>query len=127
MGHHLLAFHAATGSLLVIELKTQLVDVQGLIGSVDRYVRLAPTIARDLGWNVHHVSAWVILSESTTNRRRVRHHATVLGNAFPADGHAMRSWVRQPGAPIRGLTYMRTSPRAASGTQRVRRPVTSTA
>ena len=123
----ILAFHAATGSLLAIELKTQLVDVQGLIGSVDRYVRLAPTIARDLGWNLRHVSAWVILSESTTNRRRVRQHATILGNAFPADGHAMRSWLRQPTTPTRALSYLRTGGRATAGTLRVRRPVTSMA
>ena len=36
----ILGFHPATGSLLVIELKTDLVDVQGLIGAVDRYRRI---------------------------------------------------------------------------------------
>lgn len=122
-----LAFHAATGSLLVVELKTQLVDVQGLIGSVDRYVRLAPTLARDLGWKARHVSAWVVLSESTTNRRRERQHTTLLRNAFPADGHAMRSWLRQPATQTRALSYLRTGGRATAGTLRVRRQLTSTA
>jgi hypothetical protein len=37
----ILAFHPPTGALVVIELKTELVDVQDLIGSVDRYRRLA--------------------------------------------------------------------------------------
>ena len=123
----ILAFHAATGSLLVVELKTQLVDVQGLIGSVDRYVRLAPTIARDAGWKAQHVSAWVVLAESTTSRRRVRQHATVLHSAFPADRHAMRRWLRQPDGQMRALSFLRTNGRAASGALRVRRPLTSDA
>jgi transcriptional regulator with XRE-family HTH domain len=42
-----LAFHPQTQALLVIELKTQLVDVHGLLASVDRYRRLAPKIARE--------------------------------------------------------------------------------
>jgi transcriptional regulator with XRE-family HTH domain len=123
----ILAFHAATGSLLVIELKTQLVDVQGLIGSVDRYVRLAPTIARDLGWTVRHVCAWVLLSESTTNRRRVSQHATVLGAAFPTNGRRMRAWLKQPDAPMRALSFLQADRHAAGGALRIRRPLTSTA
>jgi len=32
----ILCFHSPTGSLLVIELKTEIVDVQDLVGGVDR-------------------------------------------------------------------------------------------
>jgi hypothetical protein len=41
----ILAFHRPTGSLLVIELKTAIVDVKELVGSVDRKRRLATRIA----------------------------------------------------------------------------------
>ena len=41
-----LAWHAATRSLVVIDLKSEIVDVQGLLGSIDRYRRLAARIAR---------------------------------------------------------------------------------
>jgi len=37
----ILAWHAPTRTLLVVELKTEIVDVQLLIGTVDRYRRLA--------------------------------------------------------------------------------------
>src|SRR5690606_18288217 len=40
----LLAFHPAPRVLLVIELKSELVDVQALLGSLDVKVRLAPRI-----------------------------------------------------------------------------------
>jgi DNA-binding XRE family transcriptional regulator len=55
----LLAWHAATRSLLVVELKTEIVDVQRLIGTVDRYRRLAPEVAHELGWVPASVSTWV--------------------------------------------------------------------
>jgi hypothetical protein len=48
----ILAWHAPTRSLLVIELKTAIVDVSGLVGTVDRKRRLAPEIARSRGWQV---------------------------------------------------------------------------
>src|SRR5687768_11921817 len=38
----LLAFHLASGTLLVIEIKTMIADVQGLLRPIDMKVRLAP-------------------------------------------------------------------------------------
>jgi transcriptional regulator with XRE-family HTH domain len=123
----ILAFHPATGALLVIELKTDIVDVQGLIGAVDRYRRLAPRIARERGWTSTSVSCWVLLRDSPSNHRRLAAHATVLRNAFPADGRRMRAWLRGPAAPIAALSFLsdshaRRASGTISGTQRVRRP-----
>ncbi len=123
----ILAWHELSGALLVIELKSRLVDLQDLLGSVDRKVRLADRVARDRGWRVRSKSAWVILVESTTNRRRVDGHATVLRAAFPHDGVAMRRWLRQPGAAVRGLSFLplrhgASSTRPGGKTRRVRQP-----
>ena len=124
----ILAFHSQTGALLVIELKTEIVDVQALIGSVDRYARLAKRIAAERGWNAHLVSCWVIVSDATRSRRRVANHAAVLGAAFPADGRTMRRWLRQPSQEIRALSFLRSeSTRIRPGVRRVRRRVTSAA
>jgi hypothetical protein len=41
-----LAWHPATRSLLVVELKTALVDVQAVLAPLDRYARLARRFAR---------------------------------------------------------------------------------
>jgi transcriptional regulator with XRE-family HTH domain len=124
----ILAFHPGTGALLVIELKTELVDVQALIGAVDRYTRLAQRVAAERGWNARHVGCWVIVSETTRNRRRVANHGTVLRAAFPADGHSMRAWLRNPSHPIRALSFLRWASRGTQpGVRRVRRRVTSAA
>jgi transcriptional regulator with XRE-family HTH domain len=100
-----LCWHAATRSLLVIELKTQIVDIQDLIGSVDRKRRLAREVARHRGWHPVAVSCWVIVSESRTNRRRAAAHASVLRSAFPAAGSDMRMWLAAPGQAIAAMSF----------------------
>lgn len=122
----ILAFHPPTGGLLVIELKTDLVDVQALIGAVDRYRRLAPRIASERGWVATSVSCWVLLRDTPSNHRRLAAHATVLRNAFPNDGRRMRRWLRRPVGPIAALTFLSDSHArrvsgSTSGVQRVRR------
>jgi transcriptional regulator with XRE-family HTH domain len=52
----ILAWHVATRSLLVIELKTAIVDVQELVGTFDRKMRLAIRVARERGWDPMKVS-----------------------------------------------------------------------
>jgi len=101
----ILAWHAATRTLLVIELKTGIVDVNDLMGSVDRKRRLAPTIGRERGWRPARVGVWVIVADSTTNRRRVRAHATTLRAAFPLDGRSIAGWLRRPAGAVECLSF----------------------
>jgi transcriptional regulator with XRE-family HTH domain len=85
----IVAWLAPSRTLLIVELKTEIVDVQRLIGTVDRYRRLAPQMVRDLGWEPVTVGAWVAVAESPTNRRRLGEHAGVLRAAFPSDGRTV--------------------------------------
>lgn len=101
----ILAFHQATGSLLVIELKTELVSLENLLSTMDVRMRHAAAIARDRGWDARSVSAWVIFAESTTNHRRVNAHHSALRSAFPVDGRAMRGWLHNPTGAARALSF----------------------
>jgi hypothetical protein len=102
----IVAWHAATRSLLVIELKTELVDPQALIATMHRRVRLGREIADQLGWSKPAtISAWVVISDTRTNHRRVSRHAALLRAAFPSNGHAMRSWLRKPSGRISALSF----------------------
>ena len=47
----ILAFHPATRTLLVIEVKTVVPDLGGMLATLDRKVRLALEIARERGWD----------------------------------------------------------------------------
>ena len=71
----ILAWHEASGSLLIIELKTELVDPQALVATMDRRTRLAARIASRFGWRPTSVSSWVVVSEGSTNRRRHDRHS----------------------------------------------------
>lgn len=115
----ILCFHAARNALLVIELKTDIVDVSELVGTLDRKVRLAVEIARQRGWPVRAgvtVSGWVIVSAGRTNRRRVDEHRTMLRAAFPADGRSITGWLADPARPIRALSFWPDSHRGNVGT-----------
>lgn len=98
----LLAFHPMTGTLLVIEIKTVIADVQGLLRPLDAKVRLANGIARDLGWDPRVVVPVLVVSEDSTARRRVAAHAALFSR-FSTRGWAARRWLREPAAATTGL------------------------
>jgi transcriptional regulator with XRE-family HTH domain len=104
----ILAWHAESRTLLVIELKTDIVDVNALVGSVDRKTRLATRIAQERGWEPASVSCWVIVTRDKTNQRRIDAHEAMLRAAFPADGRTMRGWVRSPATAVRALSMWTT-------------------
>ena len=107
----LFAWHALTRSLLVIELKTVFVDVNELIGTLDRKRRNAAQIARERGWltEAATVSVWVIVVDSSTNRRRAAQHATMLRHAYPLDGRGIRTWLGAPRGAVGCLSFWPSS------------------
>jgi len=123
----ILAFHPPTGALLVVELKSELVDIQQLMTAVDRYRRLAPRIARERGWHARSVSVWAAIRDTKTNRRRAAEHAAVLRVAFPHDGRSVRRWLRAPSGTLAALSFLadgavrRPGAASSSGVRRVRR------
>ncbi len=124
----ILAYHAGRRMLLVIELKTDIADVNELVGTVDRKRRLAVRIAGGLGWSVDsgtRVATWVIVADGATNRRRIAAHRSMLRAAFPSDGRVMAGWLRDPINPVQALSIWSDShPRTAGADLRsVRRVV----
>lgn len=119
------AWHPVRRALLLIELKTELVDIGDLMATCDRRRRLAPQIGRDLGWNPAVIGTWVALSNVSMNSRRIRDHATVLRAAFPAEGRAMARWLRDPQGSISCLSLV-APPRGSNvrlpNARRVARP-----
>jgi hypothetical protein len=64
-----LGWNADARVVLVIELKTEFVDVNELMGTLDRKRRLARNLARDRDWDARAVASWVIVADNRTNRR----------------------------------------------------------
>lgn len=128
----ILAWHAATRTLLVIELKTEIVDVGELVATLDRKCRLATQVARERGWDAATVAAWVIVAEDVTNRRRVAAHRATLRAALPADGRSVPGWLAAPRGALRALSFWSNDRTGSTGSgvrpvRRVRRRGSSVA
>lgn len=117
----ILAFHPGTGSLLVIEVKSVVPDVQATLAGIDRKVRLAPRVARERGWRVRSVSRWLVLPGDKTSRRRVERHAETFRAALPGGTVEMRRWSTEPVGSVAGIVFVSPSTRAV-GRQRIRPP-----
>ena len=124
----LLGFHRATGSLLVIEIKTELTSIEETLRRLDEKVRLADRIARErFGWNATGTSRLLVMPDTATARRQVSRHRDVLGAVFPAGNVEIRRWLSDPGGSIQGRWFLanissRSVGRTLGGPDRVMRP-----
>jgi transcriptional regulator with XRE-family HTH domain len=91
----LLALHPESGTLLIVEVKTEVTDLQDLFGSLDVRERLAPRLAASRGWTVRHVATLLAVADVERNRRTIRAHRTLF-ERFERHGMRVRAWVRRP-------------------------------
>jgi len=117
----LLLWHPGRRALLIIELKTEVVDTGELLGTMDRRRRLARKIAEERGWDPLTVSAWIVVAATRTNDRQIAEHRSVLRSAYPADGRQIRRWLRDPVGSIAALSRWSAATRSrVAPTRRVR-------
>ena len=102
----LLAWHAPTRTALVIELKTEIVDVGEVLGTLDRKRRLARQVAADLGWRADTVAVALLVTDTRTNHRRVAAHAATFRAALPDDTRTFRRWVASPSRSLAALAFL---------------------
>lgn len=122
----LVAWHAPTRTLLLVEIKTELADVTDLLMVTSRRARLAASIAEPFGWRPARTAQWVVVARSRTNERRVAEHRAMLRASFPDDGRVVRGWTRAPARPLAALWFLPDSSsistrRASAPRLRVRR------
>jgi transcriptional regulator with XRE-family HTH domain len=103
-----LAFHENTGSLLVIEVKSVVPDMQAMLVALDRKGRLGREIARDRGWTVAAVTRLLVLPDDRTARRRVDALAATFGTALPARTATVRRWLKDPVGACHGVIFLTT-------------------
>jgi len=122
----LLAFHAATQTLLVAEIKTVIAEIQDLLGTMNVKERVGPAIARSQGWRAgRRTVPLLVVAESTTNRRRLAAHARLFAR-FTLRGKGALGWIRSPDGAPGGLLLLVTLPNRngvgvrRAGRQRVR-------
>ncbi len=121
----LLAFHPATGKLVVVEVKTVIAEIQDLLGSLNTKERIAPMVARSLGWRAVRAIPFLVVADGTTNRRRLAAHTRLFAR-YALRGKGAAAWIRQPGGNASGLVLLAKLPNRngvgvrRAGRQRVR-------
>lgn len=109
----LLAWHASTRTLLVIEVKTELTSIEATLRKHDEKVRLGARVAAErFGWRAASTARLLVVPNASSARRRVERHGAVLGTAYPVRGGVLRAWLRDPtdgsasGRPVSGLLFV---------------------
>ena len=117
-----LAWHAMTRTLLIVEVKSILTDLQATFTSLATKVRVIPALVRrEFGWNAAQVGRLLVMPGSTANRSVVANHAATFETLFPRRMPFLRTWLRRPDGPAAGVWFLSTSPRGtATNVRRVR-------
>ena len=111
----LLAWHAATRTLLVIEIKTAITSAEETLRRHDVKVRLAPRICRErFGAAPQAVGRLLVLADTSANRVRVARLGPLIDGAYPIRGRTLRNWLARPAGSVGGLLYLNTAPSGAT-------------
>lgn len=103
----LLAWHAATRTLLVIEVKTEVASVEETLRKHDEKVRLAPKVARErFGWKARSTARLLAFPEHRTIRRQVEDKAALFSRGYPMRNVAVRRWLLEPAEAMSGILFL---------------------
>lgn len=109
-----LAIHPASSSLLVVEVKSVVPDMQAMLVALDRKGRLGREIARGRGWSANSVTRLLVLPDDRTARRRVDMLATTFAAALPARTVEVRRWLKRPVGTKHGIMFLTSDPQAGN-------------
>jgi transcriptional regulator with XRE-family HTH domain len=106
-----LAWHAATKALLLIEVKSELDSLESVLRSMDVRVRVVPClVAAERGWRHRFLGSVLVLPDESTARRAVAALRPVMDAALPRRTIEVRQWVRRPDGPLRGIWFLADTP-----------------
>ena len=116
-----IGWHVGSASLLVIEVKTRIVDLQALLAADDRKARLAAKLLPDeRGWRPRAIGRLLVLPATSTAHDALRRHAAIVAATYPARTLEIQRWIAAPRGSIAGVWLLR--PTNGAGTaQAVRR------
>jgi len=123
----IVAWHSRARALVLIEVKSAIVDVQDLHSTVDRKRRIVPgLLRRERGWNPVAVGELLVVGDRTANRAAIRRHAAIFESRFALGTVAARRWVRNPVGDIGACWFLPSTTKGSGnrnlgGTRRVRK------
>lgn len=106
-----LAFHAPSQTLLIVEVKSAVGDLQETLGRLDVKARLGRMLAAQSGWGVPHaVIPALVIGDLRRARRVVSDHESSF-NRYSLRGRKALAWLRRPQSPApTGLLWFANLP-----------------
>jgi transcriptional regulator with XRE-family HTH domain len=101
-----LAFEPRRQMLLVVEVKTRVVDIQRTLRDLGLRRAAARVAGLQFGWHAAGVSALLVIGATSAQRRLVASHRSIFRAAFPVQGWDARRWLRAPGAAAALLMFV---------------------
>ena len=101
----LVSWHPASRTLLIVEVKSRLGNLQETLGRLDVKVRLGHVICQQLGLpKPDRTVASLVMAEDGANRRVLRAHEPLF-RSFGMRGRAALRWLHAPIASASGLVW----------------------
>jgi transcriptional regulator with XRE-family HTH domain len=106
-----IGWRAAERALVIVEVKSELDDMQNMLSVLDRKARLVPPlVATDRGWTAAVVGVVLVLPAGSTFRDGVAQFQATFAAALPSRAVEIRNWIAQPGpGSLRGTWFFRLS------------------
>lgn len=106
----ILAWHASTRTLLIVEVKSRLGNLQETLGSLNVKRRLGRLLAEQVGCaDPSAVVVALVVADHRTGRRVVERHPSMF-EAFGLRGRAATAWIAAPSGAPAGLLWFEALP-----------------
>jgi hypothetical protein len=103
----IVGWHAMTRHLLIVEIKTKLLDLQDLLSTMDRKARVVPQLlVRERQWEPSAVGRLIVVEDAASTRRVVGSHGATFDAAYPSRSWSVRAWIASPQGPLSGLWFL---------------------
>jgi transcriptional regulator with XRE-family HTH domain len=100
-------WHESSRSLVLIELKTRVYNLQDLLSSSHRKARVVPALLRrERGWSAANLGHFLVLAETRANRSLLKRYAMSLDSAFPARTSEVKRWLKHPAGGLGGVWFL---------------------
>ncbi len=101
------AWHADSRTLLLVEVKSAIVDIQELLGVFARKVRIVPSVlAERRGWEASEVGRVLVVLGTTANRAAIARHRETFATALPDDSQTFLRWIRRPTGRVAAIWFI---------------------
>jgi transcriptional regulator with XRE-family HTH domain len=106
----ILGWHAGRRALAIVEVKTRIVDVQDLLGKLDRKVRVArELLPGERAWTPERLGRILVLPDTSTARDSIARLARTFDVSLPARTVETRRWLRDPGEDLESVWFLRAT------------------